>query len=570
MNRRALERMMRTQHHRGPDAHGIWMDFASGVGLAHNRLSILDVSESGNQPMNNAAGDLCVVFNGEIYNYLELRAELHDYPWRTKTDTEVLLAAYEQWGESCLQHLIGMFAFAIWDSRNNRLFAARDRFGVKPLYYHLTPEGGLYAASEIHALHAAGVPAECDVTSWATYLATGLHDHSARTFWKGVQSLPAGHSLTWQDGNLKIAGWYDLASRLGPGYDRRPLEQVAEEYEALLMDSVRLRFRSDVPVGINLSGGLDSSTLLGLVHAIHGPDNDVKAFTYTCGDPRYDELPWVRLMLQHTSHPSLVYRLRPEEVPDLAASVQAHEDGPFGGLPTLAYARLFELARSEGVVVLLDGQGMDEQWAGYEYYRQTQGSAVTGPVQGSRSQALRPECLVPEFRRLCEPLTAPRPFPDDLRNRQYLDTRFTKIPRALRFNDRVSMRSSCELREPFLDHRLFELAFSQPAGRKISPQAQKWMLRQITRRLMPGEVVEAPKRPVQTPQREWVANELRDWTESCIETAVLELGGAWLEAARVREAWGDYRTKHLDNSFAIWQWISIGLMLQQRFAPVAL
>ena len=490
-----LGSMISAQRHRGPDAEDRFIDGSGCAGLGHNRLSIIDLSSAGRQPMSNAAGNLTIAFNGEIYNYLELRAQLSDYPYRTHTDTEVILAAFEKWGEDCVDHFIGMFAFMIWDSGRRRLFAARDRFGVKPLYYHHRQDGALFVASEIGALHAAGVCTNPDASVWSTYFAYGHHDHSEKTFWDQAYSLPAGHTLTWEDGRIKIRCWYDLAAVVGEDYDQRTVEEVEEEYLALLQESVALRFRADVPVGINLSGGLDSSVLLGLVQKIQGADSAVQAFTYVTGDPRYDELPWVQQMLAHTAHPSVVCEFRAEDVPALAASVQTHESEPFGGLPTLAYAKVFEQARAQGVLVLLDGQGMDEQWAGYDYYLSELNSQPASILQGTRQSPLRPECLLQGFRDLAAPLAANRPFPDGLRNRQYQDSRYTKIPRALRFNDRVSMRSSTELREPFLDHRLFELALRQPADRKIVPGERKWMLRKIAKRLVPENLATTPKRP---------------------------------------------------------------------------
>src|SRR5205807_10021734 len=178
-----------------------------------------------------------------------------------------------------------------------------------------------------------------------------------------------------------------------------------------------------------------------------------------------------------TRHPSVVCRLTPQEVPALAEDVQSHQSEPFGGLPTLAYAKLFESAKSHGVTVVMDGQGMDEQWAGYDYYAQALNGGQAAPVQGTRQRTVRPECLAPEFRALAEPLAPRSPFPAALRNRQHWDMRYTKLPKALRFNDRISMRSSIELREPFLDHRLFELALRQPAERKLRNGTSKLMLR---------------------------------------------------------------------------------------------
>lgn len=559
-----LTAMITSQRHRGPDADGLYIAPSGVAGLGHNRLSIIDLSPAGNQPMSNHDGSVWIAFNGEVYNYRELRAKLCDYPYRSHSDTEVILAAYEKWGEACVEHLIGMFAFLIWDERRQTLFAARDRFGVKPLYYHQSKDGTLYAASEIKALHAAGVPARPDEATWATYLTYGLYDHTERTFWEEVVSLPPGHRLTWHDGKLRISRWYDLAVSATTDEDARSLLEAEEEYLSLMIESVRLRFRSDVPVGINLSGGLDSSTLLGVVHAAQGADSSVRAFTFVCGDPNYDELPWVEQMLAQTKHPLTVCQLKPEDVPALAESVQASQDEPFGGLPTLAYARVFEEARKQGVIVLLDGQGMDEQWAGYDYYLPSANGASAYMIQGIKESPVRPECLNSDFRTLALNFEASQPFADRLRNLQYRDARFTKIPRALRFNDRISMRASTELREPFLDHRLLELALRQPMDRKIHEGRHKWMLRKIAREMLPTPLVEAPKRPLQTPQREWLRGPLHHWVDECLEEAFAGFGKQWLDEASVREAWRRFQLGANDNSFFIWQWVTVGLFSRLR------
>jgi len=570
--RTRLDAMVSSLAHRGPDDTGTYVDPNGVAGLGNNRLSIIDLSAAGRGPMASADGAVWITFNGEVYNFVELRSRLAGYPYASRTDTEVVLAAYLEWGEACLDRLMGMFAFAIWDERTRTLFAARDRFGVKPFLYRLEPDGTLLFASEIKALHAAGVPPRPDEESWATYLTFGLSDHGDRTFWDCIRSLPAGHALRWKDGRLALWSWYDLAERTGPEEDLRDEPAVAEEYLDLLRESVRLRFRSDVPVGINLSGGVDSSTLLGLVHEVQGPDSDVAAFTFVTGDDRYDELPWVQRMLERTRHPSAVCRLDAGDVPDLARSVQQAEDEPFGGIPTLAYARLFEEARDRGVTVLLDGQGLDEQWAGYDYYGPLAGAAgnggpATGPVQGSAGGALRPNCVTRELRALARPVEVPEPFSDALRNRQHLDATVAKIPRALRFNDRISMRASRELREPFLDHRLFELALRQPASRKIRGGVHKALLRDMAALLAPAGVVEAPKRALQTPQREWLRGPLRTWAEDHIEVALAAYGDRWLDARAVRAEWLEYLEGEAQSSFHVWQWVNLGLWHDVALVP---
>jgi asparagine synthase (glutamine-hydrolysing) len=207
---------------------------------------------------------------------------------------------------------------------------------------------------------------------------------------------------------------------------------------------------------------------------------------------------------------------------------------------------------------------LDEQWAGYDYYMAALNGHKAGLVQGTKESPVRPACLTPEFRALAEPFETPTAFPDRLRVLQYRDIRFTKIPRALRFNDRISMRSSTELREPFLDHRLFELALRQPAERKIKNGTRKVTLRRIARGLLPNGVVEAPKRPLQTPQREWLRGPLREWVDECVSDTLTVFGGSWLDADAVKRDWRDYCDGVGDNSFYIWQWIGLKLMTASK------
>lgn len=557
--------MQSSLRHRGPDREGFYLDPKKNIGLAHTRLSIIDLSAAGRQPMRDAdGGNLHIVFNGEIYNYLELRRELQsEYDFRTKTDTEVLLAAYRKWGAAALDRLIGMFAFIIWDEREQTAFAARDRFGVKPLYYHEKTDGTLFLASEIKAIHQAGITRAANEKTWATFLTHGLIEHSAETFWQGIYKLPAGHFLIWRNGRATIRKWYDLAEKTGDEFDARSAAAVSEEYLELLKDCVRLRFRADVPVGINLSGGVDSSTLLGLVHALEKDESQVAAYTFATGDERYDETPWVRQMLEKTNHPLITATLKAAEIPQLAADIQNFQDEPFGGVPTLAYAKLFEYARQNGTIVLLDGNGLDEQWAGYDYYAAANRNRPPNILQGAKEKPVKPECLKPEFRALAEDFTPPTAFSDRLRNLQCRDVYYTKLPRALRYNDRVSMRASVELREPFLDHRLFELAFRQPAERKIAGGVHKKMLREISKKIVPEGIVEAPKRALQTPQREWLREDLRDWAHELIFAGLNGIGAAWLDKQAVSNKWENYRQAASDNSFYVWQWISLGLLKEK-------
>lgn len=559
VGQRLIQDMVDSQRHRGPDAQDIYVDPDGRAVLGHNRLSIIDLTDAGAQPMVSADGRYVLAFNGEVYNHRELRAELHDYPFRSVCDTEVVLAAWAMWGAASLSRLIGMFAFVIWDTHTGEAHLVRDRFGVKPLYLAETPNGGLLVASEIKGIHAAGFPRQPDTSTWVTFLVTGHQELADRTFWSGVQPVPPGAVVTWQDGFMRSKLWYDLATEVGVAEDDRSTEDVAEEWLALARESIEFRFRSDVPVGVNLSGGIDSSFLLAVLHAVQGDDSSVEVFTFVTGDPAYDELPWVNELLSQTRHPSVVVELRPQDVPDLAQSVSFFQDEPYGGIPTLAYAKLFEAARERGIVVLLDGQGLDEQWGGYDYYRSATRASGAPIVQGTtdpptRANAVLPEVLDSVVR------TDPLGQGDPLRAMQIRDLTRTKIQRALRFNDRVSMRSSCELREPFLDHRLVELSLRQPASRKVSETQGKVFLRQMLADYLPGCVVEAPKRPLQTPQREWLRGPLANWATEMIELGLAGPGSDLLDANQVRKAWRRYLEGEGDNSFFVWQWVSLGLV----------
>lgn len=554
-----INKMLRVQHHRGPDYTGSSVKDAS-VALGHNRLSIIDLSREANQPMLDESGRYQLVFNGEIYNYLELKERLKNkYHFRTSSDTEVLLAAYVVWGKTMLDELNGMFAFAIYDNKTGSLFAARDRFGVKPFYYAVN-KGSLYFASEIKALKASGLTVEPNPRVWAQYLAHGSYGDAGACFWTGVNQLESGCFLEY-NGPVKIERWYNFEQRVQTIDSGADEQSVLQEYERLLVDSVRLRFRADVSVGFNLSGGLDSSTLLALVNRNFPDNKNITAYTFYTGDDRYDELFWVEQMLQDADNPLEKVPLDVHDVPALAQELADIQDEPYGGIPTIAYYSLFKQARDKGCLALLDGQGMDEQWAGYDYYTNGEGSIV----QGTKTPPTRSAVLNPEFKELA--LSSPgidMKFDSRIKNLQYRDLFFTKIPRALRFNDRASMAASVELREPFLDYRLIELAFAQDDGFKIRSGQRKWMLRQIAEKLLSGSIAQAPKRPLQTPQREWLGGELAGFVEEQIERIRGSVFNTWFDADQMSREWLSYKNGQQDNAFYIWQWVSVGLLTQSK------
>jgi len=547
-----LTRMIRTQNHRGPNHSGRYVKKGQ-VGLGHNRLSILDLSTAANQPMFSHNGRYCIIFNGEIYNFLELKKELaQEFLFHTTSDTEVLLCCWQKWGYHCLNKLNGMFAFAIWDISEQKLFAARDRFGVKPFYYAFH-KNNFYFASEIKTLWEAGVEKKPFEPVWAAYLSKGSYSVNGHTFWSGISELQAGNYLEYNGNELKIKKWYDFEKNMTgrPVYSEEA--ELENDYTRLLIDAVSLRFRSDVPVGFNISGGLDSSVLLAMVNYLFPEQESIKAYSFYTGDRNYDELPWVRRMISHTSSPLTSCLLKATQAGDQIGTICKVQDEPFGGIPTVAYSRVFEEAAKD-VVVLLDGQGMDEAWAGYDYY--LSGNGYT--VQGTTTSPTRGGVLKAGFAERSFSYSSPELFEDPLKNLQYRDLFYTKLPRALRFNDRISMMYSTELREPFLDYRLVELAFAQNSSMKIRSYQSKWTLRRIASRFLHPQISYAPKRPLQTPQREWLAKELRIIVEESIEKLS---DHEWFDADALQKEWQTYLRGTKDNSFFVWQWVNTAYLL---------
>ncbi len=550
-----LDLMLTSMTHRGPDARGVYHDKGFAI-IGHNRLSIIDLSHEADQPFSDPTGRYHLSFNGELYNYTELKSEIGlSYTFKTFSDTEVLLAAYLVYGKNCLEKFRGMFSFAIWDNKEKSLFAARDRFGVKPFFYSNTND--FIFASEIKAIKSikGSTP---NVKQWANYFCYGSYGLPSETFFQDIHQLPAGHFLEFKDEKFQIEKWYDFPERISFLKRTYSEDEIKQKYIELLKDSIKLRFRADVPLGFNISGGVDSSLLLALVNNNHSSEK-IKAFTFFTGDERYDELPWVKEMISQTGNPLEKVKLSSYEVPEYASLISEVQDEPFGGIPTLAYARIFEKAKDSGIKVLLDGQGMDEQWAGYDYYKTKDNSIVQGT---GKSGSFKPNVLAKEFRDLALKPDYPRPFESRLQNLQYRDLFYTKLPRALRFNDRISMAFSTELREPFLDHLLVEYAFTLPDEMKIKNGVHKYMLRELTGEFVPFKITEAPKRALQTPQREWLGGELREYVDIRLSILQESKVSNWFDFKFIHKEWEDYQKGEKQNSFYLWQWINASLIFE--------
>lgn len=555
-NKSNLESMVNVLNHRGPDDSGCFINKDATVGLGHNRLSIIDLSKSGHQPMSNKHKSFWITFNGEIYNYIELKKQLKGYPFRTKTDTEVIIAAYEKWGENCVKYFNGMFSFAIWDDKEKTLFCARDRVGIKPFFYSNSNEKFIFA-SEIKAILAAGHIAKPNWSTWSNYLVKGIYDYSDESFFEGIYSLKAGHTLILKRKKIKIKKYWDINStkEVKSDYD---LDKESNFFISLLKDSLKLRLRSDVKVGMNLSGGLDSSSLMVVLDEIQQKSKNITAFTATFNNKEYDEDRFskqVKTNLNWNINKSISNK---HELWESIEEVLWHQEAPFGGVGTIAYHNLHKLSKKMNVKVLLEGQGVDEMLAGYAYYLKDSNDSKknTSPLYQDGTKFLAPECINDEVTKLAQTnFSFRKPFNSSLSNDLYKDFKYTKLPRVLRMNDRLSMASSRELREPYLDHRIVEYLFSLPKDLKIYNGHTKYLLRKAMEGKLPDSIRLAKKRGVVNPQREWFKNELKEPILDLLSSSSFSQRGIF-NKKEVLKTYNNYCNGEGNNSFFIWQWIN--------------
>lgn len=530
----ALERMGQAMRHRGPDGSGLWR--SDGIGLSFRRLAIIDLHERSNQPFHFE--HLHLVFNGEIYNYIELRHELrgcgHDF--RTEGDAEVLIHAWAQWGDAALNRLNGMFAFAVWDERIHELTLAVDRFAEKPLYLHEST-ARLMFASDVRALREAdssvGIPNQAAVDA---FVSLGMMPSLPGTFFQDVNRLPPAHLARWKGEQLEIRRWWEPEQVDVPSSPRA----AAVELRNLLTDSVRLRLRSDVPVGTSLSGGVDSSTVVAMCAEL-APTQSRHAFTATF--PGYERDEWryakqvaesVRGIEHHAVSPTA-----DDLLTELSVLVAAQQE-PFASTSIYAQWRVMRTARETGVVVLLDGQGADELLAGYPALRgwalRSRGPRVAF-VEAARDRRLLELTLAAyadllrqgevgaRYRlRTASPYSpaeiarsaarSPDPAPywevsGSILRRKLMDEAFrSSLPDLCRFLDHNSMEFGVEVRLPFLDYRVAEFGLSAGAELLYRDGQTKRVLRDAARGLVPDVVLDRKdKVAYEPPQLQWLSTE---------------------------------------------------------------
>jgi asparagine synthase (glutamine-hydrolysing) len=559
-----LRRMRDVAVHRGPDDSGIFIDGA--VGLGHRRLSIVDVAH-GRQPMLGRDGDCAIVYNGEVYNHPEQRAALIEKGRRFEThcDTETILRLYEEYGAGCVERLRGMFAFAVWDKKKKELFIARDRFGVKPLYYVHDDEGNLFFGSEIKTLLEAGaVRPELNYDALPDQL--GNHGTSYdETLFRGVKRLLPGHTLTWKDGAVKIEKYWDLAFE--PKTEELSDRDCIDRWLDLFKESVRLRLMADVPLGMFLSGGIDSSAICAVMTEM--VDEPIKTFSVGFKEREANEFEYARLVARRyrTDHHEIT--ITPEEFFDKLPELIWHEDEPLGFIASVPLYFVSRLAQKH-VKVVLTGEGSDEILAGYGRYAR----ALQLLQYGEKYETLTPAFLRSAVRSgvatlpgslnrkltrtfLTRPTDIESLFFDNFavftkaqqeellseeakarigeRNPFYFQNRWiaasdaaevldkllyadtkTYLHELLMKQDQMSMAASIESRVPFLDHKLVEFTARLPVRMKLRGKETKWILREAMKGVLPDEILTRSKMGFPVPVGRWLRGGFRHITEEYV------------------------------------------------------
>ncbi|WP_343089308.1 asparagine synthase (glutamine-hydrolyzing) [Methanocalculus natronophilus] len=587
-DRDLVRNMSEVLRHRGPDGGGI---FSSGrVCLAHRRLAILDLSDAGRQPMANENGTLWMVYNGELFNYPELRTELirSGHRFTTETDAEVILHAYEEWGRDCLSRFNGMWAFAIYNTHDETLFCARDRFGIKPFYYTRV-DGGILFASEIKALllHPM-VGREPDDEMVRTFLAWGIHDHTDRTMFAGVHQIRGGHSITFlPSGEEEYECYFDPDVSSETASDPETGKKASGTLNHLLEDAIRLRLRSDVPVGTCLSGGINSATVTALINRLirtESPDSvgDVqKTFSAQVADPGSEERGSMDSILDATGAANERIFPGPAGFRDDVADMLYMMDEPFGSLACYSqYCVMREAGRH--VKVVLDSHGADEELAGYIGYLPALGreflagghylkalsvwyqvfrrhfsffldAKAQRAIQRRRRRCIRGE--IPSINRYSGTLS-------EILKRELMET---NLPALLHYEDRNSSAFSIEARMPFLDYRVAGYIASLPLDQKVRFGRTKWVLREAVVGIVPDAVrnrddtMEFP-----TPEAAWMRDELAGMMLSLFESESFLKRPYW-DAGCVLEEYHSFLNGRSPYSADLWRFACVERWLQMFF-----
>ena len=582
-----INTMCRVIRHRGPDEQGIWV--GNGVALGMRRLAIIDRS-LGHQPMFNEDESVLTVFNGEIYNYRELQKELQQrgHRFRTNSDTEVIVHAYEEYGDDCVKHLHGMFSFAIWDKKRRRLLAARDRFGKKPFNYYWNGQRFIFG-SEIKSLLKAGIPREIDPIALDEYL-TYRYVPTPYTIFQGVRKLPAAHTLTYENGVVDIKRYWELPFTPTNQDDEA---SAIERIGVLLRDAVQMRLMSEVPLGAFLSGGIDSSVVVGLMSQMMS--QPVKTFSIGFAEEDHSELPHARQVAKHFGTEHHEFLVRPDLISVLPDLVWAYDE-PFADASMLPTYYVSKLAR-EHVTVVLTGDGGDEIFGGYMPYRREYSikrmplfvrfilrygsSLMPNGMRGKNrfrlllsDPALRCVQTTTTFRNYARSLMYSDDYYSHVRDHDPLERQLSEYRAASHLDittqmqrvdarvyladdilvkvDKASMVNSLETRAPLLDQHLAEYVSSLPSTLRMRNGVLKYMLKKVAADLLPTDIIERPKMGFGVPLDHWFRGDLTGYAYDLLASSQANQRGIFdppfiqdlLKAHR--------RTKAVNYSEAIW------------------
>ncbi len=605
-----IESMCQTIVHRGPDDVGSYIKDNIGIGM--RRLSIIDL-ETGKQPISNENNSLYIVFNGEIYNYKELRPDLvtKGHTFKTNSDTEVILHLYEEYSEGCLKYLNGMFAFAIWDEKNKELFCARDRLGIKPFYYMLD-KNRLIFGSEIKAiLEEKNLDLELDLEALSQYLAFEFIPFPG-TLIQSIKKLPPGHFLYADSSGVKIRQYWS-AEEIEE--KERSEEETVEELESLLRDSVRLRLRSDVPFGAFLSGGIDSSSIVGQMTGLL--DSKPKTFSIGFHDKSYNELSYAAQVagLFGTDHTDQV--IEPSAI-DLIENLINYMDDPIGDFSIFPTYLVSRLAR-EKVKVILSGDGGDELFGGYDTYIAQKlyryyslipfhlRKYIIQPLANILPPTEKKKGVINKIKRFVGGTSMPeqydhfrwmiflRPeennhiFSDEVsrsidagsafsfitryldKNRlcginrsMYLDIKTYLVDNILVKVDRMSMATSLEARVPFLDHRVVEFALSIPQDLKIKNFKTKYVLKKMTEKMLPDNVINKPKQGFSIPMKNWLKGPVKPMMTDMLSYDRIEKQGIF-NPDYIETMMKDHLDNRMNNSHQIWSLMLFQLWMERFY-----
>jgi asparagine synthase (glutamine-hydrolysing) len=595
-----LRSMASVINHRGPDDEGIYVK--SNVGLAHKRLSILDLSSAGHQPMSNEDGSIWIVFNGEIYNFLDLREDLHKkgHTYRSRTDTETIIHLYEEKGVECVNDLRGMFAFAIWDENKKRLFCARDRAGKKPFVYAHT-EDGLVFASEIKSLlKDPTLKRSLDYSAIHHYL-TYQYVPSPMSIFKSIKKLPPAHMLIYEGGDLKIKRYWNLSYR--NKLQLSSVDEYGERFRDLFEEAVKIRLRSDVPLGAFLSGGIDSSLVVAVMSQLM--DQPVKTFSIGFEEEGYDEVAFARLIAQKYQTDHHEFTVKPDAVNILPQIVWNYNE-PFADSSAVPTYYVSKMTR-DFVTVALNGDGGDESFAGYEryladkladYYRRVPPFIREGIIRRAVDKLPHSTNRRNFFRRLkrfVKGISEPPErryvrwicfFDNEMKGDLYtpsfkdlnreldsvdLTVKWYEQADAEQFLDRTlfvdvmsylpedllvkvdiaSMAHSLEARSPFLDHKVMEFAASLPANLKLKGMETKFLLKDTLSDIVPKEILQRKKMGFGVPLDVWFRNDLKEMAyDVLLDQKSIERG--YFRKEYVSKMLDEHVSKQYDHSYRIW------------------